>query len=90
AFVPGAALLGDISAAATRARVLGINDLFTNLSATVAALLGGLLLARGGEATVGILAAVLGSVPLLAIARAGRTLAPAASVPVGIPADGGS
>lgn len=90
AFVPGAALLGDISGTATRARVLGINDLFTNLSATAAALLGGVLLARGGEVMVGILAAILGSVPLLAIARAGRTLAPAAPVAAAVPADGAS
>ncbi len=89
AFVAGAALLGDLSGAATRARVLGVNDLFTNLSAMVAALLGGVLLARGGELTVGILAAILGSAPLVAILRAGPPGVPAvASAPV--PADGGS
>ena len=76
AFVSGAALLGDLSGPATRARVMGINDLFTNMAAMAAALLGGVVLARGGEVTVGILAAVLGSVPLLGILRAGRTLAP--------------
>ena len=76
AFVSGAALLGDLSGPATRARVMGINDLFTNVAAMAAALLGGVFLARGGEVTVGILAAVLGSVPLLGILRAGRTLAP--------------
>lgn len=76
AFVSGTALLGDLSGPATRARVVGINDLFTNVAAMAAALLGGVFLARGGEVTVGIMAAVLGSVPLLGILRAGRTLAP--------------
>jgi len=89
AFVPGAALLGDVSGASTRARVFGINDLFTNFSATAAALLGGVLLARGGEVTVGILAAALGSLPLLAIARAGRTLR-STPAPAAVPAGGGS
>jgi MFS family permease len=74
AFVAGAALLGDLSTARTRARVLGTSDLFTYLAATVAALTSGVLLARGGEVTVGVIAAVVGSLPLLAILRAGRTL----------------
>lgn len=70
AFVSGAALLGDLSGPATRARVMGVNDLFTNIAAMIAALLGGVLLAHGGETTVGALAVVLGSAPLLAILRA--------------------
>lgn len=86
AFVAGAALLGDLSDATTRARVVGINDLLTNLSAMAAALLGGVLLARGGGVLVGILAALLGSLPLVAIARAGRAMPPA---PVPVPAEGG-
>ncbi|MDR7519689.1 MAG: MFS transporter [Armatimonadota bacterium] len=75
-FIAGAALLGDLSHATTRGRVVGVNDLFTNLAAMMAALLSGALLARGGELTVGVLAAIVGSVPLLAIARAGGTIAP--------------
>jgi len=70
AFVSGAALLGDLSGPATRARVMGVNDLFTNIAAMIAALLGGVLLAHGGETTVGALAVILGSAPLLAILRA--------------------
>jgi MFS family permease len=67
--VAGSAMLGDVSTPSTRARVMGISDVATNVSAVVAALLAGVLLARGGELTVGALAAVWGSVPLLAIAR---------------------
>jgi len=79
AHVAGAAMLGDVSTPSTRARVMGISDVLTNISAVVAALLAGVLLARGGELTVGALAAVLGSVPLLAIARAGPAPAVAAA-----------
>lgn len=86
AFVAGTALLGDLSEAATRARVMGINDLFTSLSAMAAALLSGILLSRGGEITVGVLAAALGSVPLLAILRAGPAAVPA---PAPVPAESG-
>lgn len=67
--VAGSAMLGDTSTPSTRARVMGISDVATNVSAVAAALLAGVLLARGGELTVGALAAVWGSVPLLAIAR---------------------
>jgi predicted MFS family arabinose efflux permease len=84
--VTGVALLGDLSGPATRARVLGINDLVTNFAAMAAALLGGVLLARGGEVMVGGLAAVLGSLPLLAISRAGRAMSVA---PALLPAEGG-
>jgi MFS family permease len=90
AYVAGAALLGDLSGPATRARVLGLNDVFTNLAAMLAAVASGVLLARGGELTVGVLAAVLGSVPLLAILRAGRTMAPVGTpVPSPVPVEGG-
>jgi MFS family permease len=94
AYVAGAALLGDLSGPATRARVLGLNDVFTNMAAMLAALASGVLLARGGELTVGVLAAALGSVPLLAILRAGGTMAPiptagAVTLPAAVTADGG-
>jgi len=79
-FVAGAALLGDLSGPATRARVMGINDLFTSMTAMTAALLGGVFLARGGETTVGVMAATLGSIPLLAILRAGRAMGPRPAV----------
>jgi MFS family permease len=72
AYVAGAALLGDLSTASTRARVVSISDVLTHATSMVAALLSGILLARGGEVTVGMLAAILGSLPLLAIARAGQ------------------
>lgn len=85
AFVTGAALLGDLSSPATRARVMGINDLVTNFAAMTAALLGGVLLARGGEVMVGALAAALGSLPLLAIHRVGRSMA---ARPALLPAEG--
>jgi predicted MFS family arabinose efflux permease len=88
AFVSGAALLGDLSGPVTRARVMGINDLFTNVVAMTAALLGGVFLARGGEVTVGVTAAVLGSVPLLGILRAGRMLAPVAAPAGAVAGDG--
>jgi MFS family permease len=80
AFVAGAALLGDLSTAATRARVVSLSDVLTHASAMVAALASGVLLSRGGEVTVGVLAAVVGVLPLLAIFRAGgdlRALTPA-------------
>ncbi len=92
AFVSGAALLGDLSGPVTRARVLGLTDVFSYLMAMVASLVSGVLLARGGELTVGVVAMILGSVPLLAILRAGRTLAPgavAAPSAAPAPADGG-
>jgi predicted MFS family arabinose efflux permease len=79
-FVSGAALLGDLSGPATRARVMGVNDLFTNLTAMTAALLGGVFLARGGETAVGVVAALLGSIPLLAILRAARATAPSPAI----------
>ncbi len=81
AHVSGAAMLGDVSTPSTRARVIGISDVATNVSAVIAALLAGVLLARGGELTVGALAAVVGSVPLLAIARI-RPAAAVAAAPV--------
>ena len=87
AYVAGAALLGAVSTPATRARVVGISDVLTNISAVVAALLAGVLLARGGELTVGVLAAILGSVPLVAIFRVGSSPVHAGAAPV--PADGG-
>ncbi len=71
AFVAGSAVLGDVSTAATRARVIGISEVLTYASSMAAALTSGLLLARGGEVMVGMLAAVLGTIPLLAIMRAG-------------------
>jgi MFS family permease len=76
AFVAGAALLGDLSSAATRARVVGVSDVFTNAAAMAAAVLGGVLLGRGGELAVGAAAAVLGSLPLLALLRAGAAPVP--------------
>lgn len=79
AFVSGAALLSDLSGPLTRARVLGVTDVFSHVIAIVASVSSGILLSRGGEVTVGILAATLGSVPLLAILRAGRTLTPVAA-----------
>lgn len=83
AFVAGAALLGDLSSATTRARVVGVSDLFTNVAAIAAAVLGGVLLGRGGEVAVGAAAAVLGSLPLLALLRAGPAPAPQrAAVPM--------
>jgi MFS family permease len=87
AFVAGAALLGDLSTAGTRARVVGLSDVLTHGSSMVAALISGVLLARGGEVTVGVMAAVLGSVPLLAIFRAGREWRPTATAAA--PAAGG-
>jgi MFS family permease len=81
AFVAGSALLADLATAATRARLVALSDVLTHASAMVAALVSGVLLARGGEITVGILAAALGSVPLLAIARAGRATTPAHAGP---------
>ena len=86
AYVAGAALLGDVSTAATRARVVSISDVLTHATAMVAALTAGILLSRGGEVTVGILAAVLGSLPLLAILRAGG--APT-RLPAAVPIEGG-
>ncbi|MDR7419249.1 MAG: MFS transporter [Armatimonadota bacterium] len=86
AFVAGAALLGDLSTASTRARVVSLSDVLSHASAAVAAVASGVLLSRGGEVTVGVLAAVMGTLPLLAIARAGlelRALAPA------LPVEGG-
>jgi MFS family permease len=77
AFVAGSALLADVATPATRARLVALSDALTHASAMVAALVSGVLLARGGELTVGALAAVLGSVPLLALARAGGVWAPA-------------
>ncbi|MDQ7859102.1 MAG: MFS transporter [Armatimonadota bacterium] len=85
AFVAGSALLADVATTATRGRLVALSDVLTHASAMVAALLSGVLLARGGELTVGTLAAVLGSVPLLALARAGRAPAP---VPVATVAGG--
>lgn len=87
AFVAGAALLGDLSTASTRARVVSLSDVLTHASAMVSALISGVLLARGGEVTVGVLAAGVGILPLLAIARAGQELRPAGPVPS--PVDGG-
>jgi MFS family permease len=87
AFVAGAALLGDLSTPSTRARVVSLSDVLTHAVSMIAALISGLLLARGGEVTVGVLAATLGILPLLAIARAGRELTPAQ--PVLQPAEGG-
>jgi len=81
AFVAGSALLADVATSATRARLLALSDVLTHASAMVAALVSGVLLARGGELTVGALAAALGSVPLLALARAGRVRTPAPVVP---------
>ncbi len=91
AFVSGAALLGDLSGPVTRARVMGLTDVLSYVMAMVASLLSGVLLARGGELTVGVAAMALGSVPLLAILRAGRTMAPVgtAATPSPVPADGG-
>jgi MFS family permease len=86
AFVAGAALLGDLSTARTRARVLGTSDLFTNLSAVAAALVSGVLLARGGVVTVGVIAATVGSLPLLAIWRAGSLVLPGGATPAPSPA----
>lgn len=79
--VAGSAALGDVSTPSTRARVMGISDVAANASAVVAALLAGVLLARGGELTVGALAAVLGSLPLLAFARLRPARVAAAPVP---------
>lgn len=76
AYVAGAALLGDVSTASTRARVVGISDVLTHATSMVGALTAGILLSRGGEVTVGVLAAVLGSLPLLAILRADRAGTP--------------
>jgi MFS family permease len=87
-FVSGAALLGDLSGPATRARVMGINDLFTNLTAMTAALLGGVFLARGGETAVGVVAALLGSIPLLAILRAARAAVPSPAIAAATGGDG--
>lgn len=86
AYVAGAALLGDVSTATTRARVVSISDVLTHATSMVAALTAGILLSRGGEVTVGILAAVLGSLPLLAILRAGNT---PARLPATVPVEGG-
>ncbi|MDR7556533.1 MAG: MFS transporter [Armatimonadota bacterium] len=85
AFVAGAALLGDLSSATTRARVMGLGDVFTNLAAMTAAVAGGVLLARGGELAVGTAAAALGSLPLLALLRAGPVVVrePAQAAAVG-------
>ncbi len=88
AFVSGAALLSDLSGPLTRARVLGLTDVLSHVMAVVASVSSGILLSRGGELTVGILAATLGSVPLLAILRAGRTLEPI-SAPAPAAAEGG-
>ncbi|MGQ0570553.1 MAG: MFS transporter [Armatimonadota bacterium] len=86
AFVSGAALLGDLSGPVTRARVLGLSDTFAHIAAVFGSLTSGVLLAHGGELTVGVLAAVLGSLPLLAILRAGR-ITP--SAPAVVPVEGG-
>jgi MFS family permease len=84
AYVSGAALLGDLSTTTTRARVVSLSDVLTHAVSMLAALTSGLLLSRGGEVTVGLLAAILGSVPLLAIFRAGREIAQApVVVPIG-------
>ncbi len=90
-YVSGAALLGDLSGPITRARVLSLTDVVSYIMAMAASLLSGVLLARGGELTVGVVAMILGSVPLLAILRAGRAMAPgaAASLPTVVPVDGG-
>jgi MFS family permease len=86
AFVSGAALLSDLSGPLTRARVLGISEVISHGLAVVASLSSGILLARGGEPTVGGLAFLLGSLPLVAILRATRSAAPA---PVPVPVQGG-
>ncbi len=91
AHVSGAALLGDLSGAVTRARVLGLTDVGSYILAMVASLASGVLLARGGELTVGVAAMVLGLVPLLAILRAGRAMAPAGeAAPAPVAAEGGA
>lgn len=86
AYVAGAALLGDLVNAGTRARVFGLSDLLTNLLAMAGALVSGVILARGGELLVGAIAAALGTVPLLAILRARRAVS---LEPAPAPAAGG-
>jgi MFS family permease len=86
AFVAGAALLSDLSGPLTRARVLGIAEVISHGLAVVASVSSGVLLARGGEATVGALAFAFGSLPLLAILRAVRSSAPG---PAAVPVQGG-
>jgi MFS family permease len=77
AYVAGAALLSDLSGPLTRARVLGVTEVISHGLSVVASLSSGVLLARGGEVTVGVLAAALGSLPLLAILRGARPAGPA-------------
>jgi hypothetical protein len=67
--------------------VVSLSDVLTHAVAMVSALISGVLLSRGGEVTVGVLAAAVGILPLLAIARAGQELRPAAPVPS--PVEGG-
>lgn len=86
AFVSGAALLSDLSGPLTRARVLGLTEVISHGLSVIASLSSGVLLARGGEVTVGVLAVALGSLPLLAIGRAARSRGP---VPAPVPVQGG-
>lgn len=88
AYVAGSAMLGDLATAATRARLVGISDMLTHTAATAVALVSGVLLAGGGEVAVGVLAAAVGSVPLLALARAQRTSVPPVSASAPAPAGG--
>jgi MFS family permease len=88
AFVAGAALLGDLSGPLTRARVLGMAEVISHGLAVIASLSSGILLARGGEITVGILAFTFGSAPLLAIFRATRSPS-TGGPPLPVPVQGG-
>ena len=65
-FVAGSALVVEASPAAERLRVQGLADSITWLSAAVASLASGVVLATGGFTAVSLLAAVLVIIPLVA------------------------
>ncbi len=82
---------GSLRAGHAGARVLGLADVVSYIMAMVASLLSGVLLARGGELTVGVVAMILGALPLVAILRVGRAMSPgaAAPAPAAVPVEGG-
>jgi len=70
-YIAGSSLLSDILAPSERGQVQGVNELVVNLASAASSLGSGVVLARYGYATLGVLGAALALVPLGVLAWQG-------------------